>query len=197
MRMRGLEPPPSCLDTDLNRARLPIPPHPRVVRKRRYSTRTRTPWGLAEDWRRTGGGLARSALLASVGPQRAPPSSRGLGRRPLTAVTRVRIPLAVWRINITEYRPKMPVVIGGLWFGVWGIWGSDFVGFGVRRALGFGVGLWGSDCGPLGVLTSRASWAMSGAARLRRASRRPCLATPRRLTRDRPHARHTYARRRA
>jgi site-specific DNA recombinase len=29
VRMRGLEPPPSCLDTDLNRARLPIPPHPR------------------------------------------------------------------------------------------------------------------------------------------------------------------------
>ncbi len=28
MRMRGLEPPPSYLDTDLNRARLPIPPHP-------------------------------------------------------------------------------------------------------------------------------------------------------------------------
>ena len=30
MRMRGLEPPPSYLDTDLNRARLPIPPHPRA-----------------------------------------------------------------------------------------------------------------------------------------------------------------------
>src|SRR5947209_12731327 len=29
MRMRGLEPPPGCPDTDLNRARLPIPPHPR------------------------------------------------------------------------------------------------------------------------------------------------------------------------
>ena len=29
VRMRGLEPPPSYLDTDLNRARLPIPPHPR------------------------------------------------------------------------------------------------------------------------------------------------------------------------
>jgi hypothetical protein len=28
--MRGLEPPPGCPDTDLNRARLPIPPHPRV-----------------------------------------------------------------------------------------------------------------------------------------------------------------------
>ena len=30
MRMRGLEPPPGRPDTDLNRARLPIPPHPRV-----------------------------------------------------------------------------------------------------------------------------------------------------------------------
>jgi|HubBroStandDraft_2_1064218.scaffolds.fasta_scaffold01528_2 hypothetical protein len=29
MRMRGLEPPPGFPDTDLNRARLPIPPHPR------------------------------------------------------------------------------------------------------------------------------------------------------------------------
>jgi hypothetical protein len=30
MRMRGLEPPQSYLHTDLNRARLPIPPHPRA-----------------------------------------------------------------------------------------------------------------------------------------------------------------------
>jgi site-specific DNA recombinase len=30
VRMRGLEPPPGCPDTDLNRARLPIPPHPRA-----------------------------------------------------------------------------------------------------------------------------------------------------------------------
>jgi hypothetical protein len=31
VRMRGLEPPPGFPDTDLNRARLPIPPHPRAV----------------------------------------------------------------------------------------------------------------------------------------------------------------------
>ncbi len=37
VRMRGLEPPPSYLDTDLNRARLPIPPHPRDA-GRRYRT---------------------------------------------------------------------------------------------------------------------------------------------------------------
>jgi len=30
MRMRGLEPPRAYAHTDLNRARLPIPPHPRV-----------------------------------------------------------------------------------------------------------------------------------------------------------------------
>jgi hypothetical protein len=35
------------------------------------------------------------ALIASAASSNAPPSSRGLGRRPLTAVTRVRIPLAV------------------------------------------------------------------------------------------------------
>src|SRR5579859_3703513 len=29
MRMRGLEPPRTYVHTDLNRARLPIPPHPR------------------------------------------------------------------------------------------------------------------------------------------------------------------------
>ncbi len=31
VRMRGLEPPRSFLHTDLNRARLPIPPHPRAA----------------------------------------------------------------------------------------------------------------------------------------------------------------------
>ena len=35
MRMRGLEPPQSYLHTDLNRARLPIPPHPRATGPRR------------------------------------------------------------------------------------------------------------------------------------------------------------------
>ena len=39
MRMRGLEPPPGYPDTDLNRARLPIPPHPRRGGNRRYRTR--------------------------------------------------------------------------------------------------------------------------------------------------------------
>ena len=38
VRLRGLEPPPGFPDTDLNRARLPIPPQPRAVRKRRYRT---------------------------------------------------------------------------------------------------------------------------------------------------------------
>ena len=28
MRIRGFEPPPNCSDTDLNRARLPVPPYP-------------------------------------------------------------------------------------------------------------------------------------------------------------------------
>jgi hypothetical protein len=31
MRMRGLEPPRGYPHTDLNRARLPIPPHPRAA----------------------------------------------------------------------------------------------------------------------------------------------------------------------
>ena len=29
VRIRGFEPPPNCSDTDLNRARLPVPPYPR------------------------------------------------------------------------------------------------------------------------------------------------------------------------
>jgi hypothetical protein len=40
VRMRGLEPPPGCPDTDLNRARLPIPPHPRADAK---ISQTRSP----------------------------------------------------------------------------------------------------------------------------------------------------------
>jgi site-specific DNA recombinase len=45
VRMRGLEPPPSYLDTDLNRARLPIPPHPRD-HERRYRTVHHPRWSL-------------------------------------------------------------------------------------------------------------------------------------------------------
>jgi hypothetical protein len=41
MRMRGLEPPPDFSDTDLNRARLPIPPHPRAAGKAKISHRRR------------------------------------------------------------------------------------------------------------------------------------------------------------
>src|SRR3954451_14353786 len=69
--MRGLEPPRGCPHTDLNRARLPIPPHPRGAG--------------ADD---SNGSVAKLAVPW-------PPSSRGLGRRPLTAETGVRIPVAV------------------------------------------------------------------------------------------------------
>ncbi len=37
--MRGLEPPPDFSDTDLNRARLPIPPHPRAAGQAKISHR--------------------------------------------------------------------------------------------------------------------------------------------------------------
>ena len=47
MRMRGLEPPPGLPDTDLNRARLPIPPHPREGEGRRYRTLARRPGASA------------------------------------------------------------------------------------------------------------------------------------------------------
>jgi hypothetical protein len=110
MRMRGLEPPPDCSDTDLNRARLPVPPHPRVICER--TTISHSPSAHSIDHRiraqlgrgcedcldRPKRSVCKASLLASWLPQTgAPPSSRGLGRRPLTAVTRVRIPLAVSR----------------------------------------------------------------------------------------------------
>jgi hypothetical protein len=100
MRMRGLEPPPGFPDTDLNRARLPIPPHPRVGEEANIAPaveqlrRWKRPWPEA----RVVGSLSptRSGRFASLDPvNRAPLSSRGLGRRPLMAETRVRIPVAV------------------------------------------------------------------------------------------------------
>ena len=58
VRMRGLEPPPGCPDTDLNRARLPIPPHPRADAKISQTRRA--------------GGYARTGLGAARAPRRAP-----------------------------------------------------------------------------------------------------------------------------
>src|SRR5439155_26866020 len=47
MRMRGLEPPRGCPHTDLNRARLPIPPHPRGKRDSVAPGLARTETGAA------------------------------------------------------------------------------------------------------------------------------------------------------
>ena len=101
MRMRGLEPPPGCPDTDLNRARLPIPPHPRADEQAKIAHRkgmggpARGSGFRASHRLLDGVGLVLGALLASSRIDRAPLSSRGLGRRPLMAETRVRIPVAV------------------------------------------------------------------------------------------------------
>ena len=57
MRMRGLEPPPGFPDTDLNRARLPIPPHPRAGRAAEDTARTRR--SQAPGPRPAAGGAAR------------------------------------------------------------------------------------------------------------------------------------------
>jgi site-specific DNA recombinase len=56
VRMRGLEPPLPFGNTDLNRARLPIPPHPRALRG--YSARPGGPAldGGAQDWEARGAG---------------------------------------------------------------------------------------------------------------------------------------------
>jgi hypothetical protein len=98
MRMRGLEPPPGYPDTDLNRARLPIPPHPRAEPREDIAPGLEPSGSAADAYRDRWHAVnkARTGRFASLGPEvRRPPSSRGLGRRPLTAVTRVRIPLAV------------------------------------------------------------------------------------------------------
>ena len=76
MRMRGLEPPPSYLDTDLNRARLPIPPHPRAGRDAKISHRDSIPEVAGEGphalrlrgWVRPFG-RARSGCFASLRAQ--------------------------------------------------------------------------------------------------------------------------------
>ena len=74
MRMRGLEPPPGFPDTDLNRARLPIPPHPRASGEAKISHPRRTPRsGRALPPHSVGEKgpspeLSRSTLLASSRP---------------------------------------------------------------------------------------------------------------------------------
>jgi hypothetical protein len=109
MRMRGLEPPPGFPDTDLNRARLPIPPHPRVGERAKISHR-RGVGGMAggSPRRRPGrgrSGRTRRERFASLDRANcAPLSSRGLGRRPLMAETRVRIPVAVLQENAAKRR---------------------------------------------------------------------------------------------
>jgi hypothetical protein len=132
--MRGLEPPPGFPDTDLNRARLPIPPHPRAVGAKishRDSSSNAARAGSARapivSLRLSiSTRLARGALLASV-ELCAPPSSRGLGRRPLTAVTRVRIPLAVCRLKAQVVEPASPVF--------WKFLGVRLVGRWIRARL--------------------------------------------------------------
>ena len=67
VRMRGLEPPPGCPDTDLNRARLPIPPHPRGTPKisQNQSAGRRPRVQEAGPWVPPAG--KRSASFASLG----------------------------------------------------------------------------------------------------------------------------------
>ena|GEM_PF-6158771 len=86
MRMRGLEPPRTCIHTDLNRARLPIPPHPQAVGSEHIARGARR---LAVSARsralcRRGGPVgafaslgARQARAAIVQGTRTPPSHGG------------------------------------------------------------------------------------------------------------------------
>jgi site-specific DNA recombinase len=100
VRMRGLEPPPGFPDTDLNRARLPIPPHPRAgesedTARPGPSAWSPVHWLASHCYGRCRTRLVLGALLASSADA-LPLSSRGLGRRPLMAETGVRIPVAVF-----------------------------------------------------------------------------------------------------
>ena len=103
MRMRGLEPPRTYVHGDLNAARLPIPPHPRDRQGSASGLRSRPLGAIA---------------FATLKPF-APLSSRGLGRRPLTAETGVRIPVAVLRKPahtagfVVPKAPPRPLVLIG------------------------------------------------------------------------------------
>ena len=92
VRMRGLEPPRACTHGDLNAARLPIPPHPLVP----LNLSDAAGRGVDAPWyRRVAPRMRGRATLRYPSRRPAPLSSRGLGRRPLTAETGVRIPVAV------------------------------------------------------------------------------------------------------
>lgn len=91
MRLRGLEPPRGCPHGHLKPARLPIPPQPQngFVLARLRSRHTRSSGVFSPDHT-----LPYGTPFGTLGCL-APLSSRGLGRRPLTAETGVRIPVAV------------------------------------------------------------------------------------------------------
>src|SRR3954447_54011 len=91
MRMRELEPPRGNPHGDLNAARLPIPPHPRA----RTLYPVCRPELQAHMRSKRLDARSGSGPCATLSDALAPLSSRGLGRRPLTAETGVRIPVAV------------------------------------------------------------------------------------------------------
>ena len=114
VRMRGLEPPRGCPHSDLNAACIPISPHPlappTLAAGRRSTYRRGSHDRLLEPSVRARlRPLDRhsSVVVGGIGPgwrtvplvpclrRVSPLSSRGLGRRPLTAETGVRIPVAV------------------------------------------------------------------------------------------------------
>jgi site-specific DNA recombinase len=70
VRMRGLEPPPGFPDTDLNRARLPIPPHPRGGAAKISHPLIRTGTGSRGPRCRSIGG-PHSGCFASLEPSQA------------------------------------------------------------------------------------------------------------------------------
>ena len=81
MRMRGLEPPRGCPHTALNRARLPIPPHPLAVDSVCHSP-VRTMFGLRRVFLFVVVALFAGSLPALAGSSAArPPSGRRHGGR--------------------------------------------------------------------------------------------------------------------
>ena len=89
MRMRGLEPPPGFPDTDLNRARLPIPPHPRGTWDAKIRTGNPARCSPPAPRCRSEHGPFSRQFAASTG--RLPAAIvQGTRTRPLMAETRVR-----------------------------------------------------------------------------------------------------------
>src|SRR5262245_26016174 len=97
MRMRGLEPPRPERHTDLNRARLPIPPHPRTrdsSRRRESRSQPVRPFGVTVTMTRVLGAVCLIVLLSLPTVSPGAQAAAATGPRTEVVVTLSAPPLA-------------------------------------------------------------------------------------------------------